>query len=50
MISGKGSLEKPLTERELYDLCAEALSDPRFDGLRVIVVMPDYTSARDRLT
>jgi len=43
MILGKGSETEFLTEREVYELCAEAFESRRLEGKRVLVIMPDYT-------
>lgn len=40
---GRGSLEHPLTEAELLELCSLRLSSGPFDGKRVLVVIPDHT-------
>jgi len=43
MILGKGSETEFLTEREVYELCAEAFESRKLEGKRVLVIMPDYT-------
>ena len=43
MILGKGSAQTKLTEHDVLDLCAEAFSDVRFDGKRVLAIIPDST-------
>lgn len=40
---GKGSLEQPLDDREVREICAEALSQLPLDGKRVLVLIPDHT-------
>jgi len=40
---GKGSVTTPLSDREVHDICREALSPLSVDGKRVLVVIPDHT-------
>jgi nickel-dependent lactate racemase len=41
--TGKGSLEKSLTNEEVKEICAVALSAVPLEGKRVIVLIPDHT-------
>jgi nickel-dependent lactate racemase len=43
MTSGKGYLDRLLTEDEVHELAARALADARLDGKRVLVIIPDTT-------
>ena len=43
MITGEGSLEKRLTEKEIEDICAASLDPILLDGARVLVLIPDHT-------
>lgn len=40
---GKGSLERPLSNLEVREICAEALSSVSLYEKRVLVLIPDYT-------
>lgn len=40
---GKGSLQTPLTESEVREICANALSSLRLEGKRVLVLISDHT-------
>jgi nickel-dependent lactate racemase len=42
-IIGKGSLETPLTESEVRDICETALASLPLAGKRVLVLIPDHT-------
>lgn len=42
-IIGKGSLETPLTESEVRDICETALASLPLAGKRVLVLVPDHT-------
>jgi nickel-dependent lactate racemase len=43
MVFGKGYEDGFLTEREVYDLTAEALAQANLEGKRVLVIIPDHT-------
>ncbi|MDZ7292598.1 MAG: lactate racemase domain-containing protein [candidate division KSB1 bacterium] len=40
---GKGSLQTPLTESEVREICTDALSSLALEGKRVLVLIPDHT-------
>ena len=42
-VTGKGSLETPLTAEAVGEICAEALSSLDLRGKRVLVLIPDHT-------
>jgi len=43
MIIGLGSTDKLLDQRQVRDLCAEALEQQPLDGKRVLAIIPDHT-------
>ena len=43
MIFGKGYTDRLLTEREVHDLMAQALTQANLTGKRVLVIIPDHT-------
>lgn len=43
MLVEKGSEKKALTEKELQNLCREALEKKNFEGKRVLAIIPDTT-------
>jgi nickel-dependent lactate racemase len=43
MVSGKGYIDRFLTEREICDLTTEALAQANLNGRRVLVIIPDHT-------
>jgi nickel-dependent lactate racemase len=42
-VIGKGSVATPLTESEVREICANALSTLPLEGKRVLVLIPDHT-------
>jgi nickel-dependent lactate racemase len=42
-VIGQGSLEKPLEDSDLRQICEEALADLHLEGKRVLVLIPDHT-------
>ncbi|HUI64373.1 MAG TPA: lactate racemase domain-containing protein [Bacteroidota bacterium] len=40
---GNGSLNEPLVEADIRQMCAEALAGEMLDGKRVLVLIPDHT-------
>lgn len=43
MVSGKGYVDRFLSEQEVHDLTAAALAQADLDGRRVLVIVPDHT-------
>jgi nickel-dependent lactate racemase len=42
-VIGRGSLEKPLEDPDLRQICEEALTELHLEGKRVLVLIPDHT-------
>lgn len=42
-IVGKGSIDHPLTDLDVREICASALADLPLDNKRVLVLIPDHT-------
>jgi nickel-dependent lactate racemase len=42
-VIGRGSLEKPLEDSDLRQICEEALAELHLDGKRILVLIPDHT-------
>ncbi len=43
MVIGKGSTTNPLSESEIFSLCAEALEQKQLDGKKVLFIIPDHS-------
>ncbi len=42
-VVGKGSLDRPLSDREVWEICGGALSSIPLQGKKVLVLIPDHT-------